>query len=206
MNRCFCVGKQSARAIKQRQQHAELSSNSSCVLQSYWDAQGCALLQPMTWKWVAGTSHTATFPRPGTVESRLYVQPPPPQKMVVTVKPQPFAALLPVSSGVEAGTSQHSGVVSGLVGGAWFRSEKERHSLRGGRLGEPTLGATGLGWEVWLNGMEVTQFTYFQQVGGVDCKPCRSPARSPTVWAWPCICRAWKRLRSGLFEGSGSTS
>src|SRR5690606_29438352 len=35
----------------------------------------------------------------------------------------------------------------------------------------PTLGAWGLGWEVWLNGMEVTQFTYFQQVGGIDCKP-----------------------------------
>ena len=35
----------------------------------------------------------------------------------------------------------------------------------------PTLGAWGLGWEVWLNGMEVTQFTYFQQVGGLDCKP-----------------------------------
>ena len=35
----------------------------------------------------------------------------------------------------------------------------------------PTLGARGLGWEVWLNGMEVTQFTYFQQVGGLECKP-----------------------------------
>jgi glycyl-tRNA synthetase alpha chain len=53
----------------------------------------------------------------------------------------------------------------------------------------PTLGAWGLGWEVWLNGMEVTQFTYFQQVGGLECKPVL--ARSPTASsAWPCTCRA----------------
>jgi tetrameric-type glycyl-tRNA synthetase alpha subunit len=52
----------------------------------------------------------------------------------------------------------------------------------------PTLGAWGLGWEVWLNGMEVTQFTYFQQAGGIECRPV--PARSPTVWnACACTCR-----------------
>ncbi len=54
---------------------------------------------------------------------------------------------------------------------------------------DPTLGAWGLGWEVWLNGMEVTQFTYFQQVGGLECKPVTG--RSPTVWnVWPCTFRA----------------
>jgi glycyl-tRNA synthetase alpha chain len=54
-----------------------------------------------------------------------------------------------------------------------------------------TLGAWGLGWEVWLNGMEVTQFTYFQQVGGLIASRCW--ARSPTASnAWPCTCRAWK--------------
>ena len=54
----------------------------------------------------------------------------------------------------------------------------------------PTLGAWGLGWEVWLNGMEVTQFTYFQQVGGYRVStPC--PSRSPTAWsASPCTSRA----------------
>jgi glycyl-tRNA synthetase alpha chain len=46
-----------------------------------------------------------------------------------------------------------------------------RHPLRRGRLGIPTLGAWGLGWEVWLDGMEVTQFTYFQEVGSLTCKP-----------------------------------
>ena len=54
----------------------------------------------------------------------------------------------------------------------------------------PTLGAWGLGWEVWLNGMEVTRFTYFQQVGGLECKPVTGG--SPTVSsAWPCTSRAW---------------
>ncbi|MFR2030502.1 MAG: glycine--tRNA ligase subunit alpha [Collinsella sp.] len=47
--------------------------------------------------------------------------------------------------------------------------------------GRPTLGAWGLGWEVWLNGMEVTQFTYFQQVGGIEVDLC--PSRSPMVWS-----------------------
>ena len=51
------------------------------------------------------------------------------------------------------------------------RHRQARRALRGGRLGEPTLGAWGLGWEVWLDGMEVTQFTYFQQVGGFECDP-----------------------------------
>ena len=54
----------------------------------------------------------------------------------------------------------------------------------------PTLGAWGLGWEVWLNGMEVTQFTYFQQVGGLECKAGhrRDHLRSRSVW--PCTSRA----------------
>lgn len=57
----------------------------------------------------------------------------------------------------------------------------------------PTLGAQGLGWEVWLNGMEVTQFTYFQQVGGLECKPVTGG--SPTVWSvWRCTSGCGQRL------------
>ena len=59
-------------------------------------------------------------------------------------------------------------------------------------MGESDAGLLGLGWEVWLNGMEVTQFTYFQQVGGIDCKPITGEIT--TAWsAWPCICRARNR-------------
>ena len=50
-------------------------------------------------------------------------------------------------------------------------ADAPRHPLRRGRLGKPDLGAWGLGWEVWCDGMEVTQFTYFQQVGGIECDP-----------------------------------
>jgi glycyl-tRNA synthetase alpha subunit len=56
----------------------------------------------------------------------------------------------------------------------------------------PTLGAWGLGWEVWLNGMEVTQFTYFQQVGGIECYPVTGEI-TYGLNAWPCTCRAWTR-------------
>jgi glycyl-tRNA synthetase alpha chain len=52
-----------------------------------------------------------------------------------------------------------------------FDLKRNDVALCGRRLGNPTLGCWGLGWEVWLNGMEVTQFTYFQEVGGIDCRP-----------------------------------
>ena len=54
----------------------------------------------------------------------------------------------------------------------------------------PTLGAWGLGWEVWLNGMEVTQFTYFQQVGGLECKPVTGEI-TYGLERWPCPCKVW---------------
>ena len=61
----------------------------------------------------------------------------------------------------------------------------------------PTLGAWGLGWEVWLNGMEVTQFTYFQQVGGLECKPVTGEI------TYPCQVEASLiRIRSLLIPAS----
>ncbi len=54
----------------------------------------------------------------------------------------------------------------------------------------PTLGAWGVGWEVWMDGLEITQFTYFQQAGGLEVR--RWLLKSPMVWSvWPCICRMW---------------
>ena len=143
-------------------------------LQSYWDAQGCALLQPYDMEVGAGTSHTATFLRALGPEpwKAAYVQPSRRPKdgrygenpnrlqhyyqYQVVLKPAPADILeLYLGSLRALGFDLQSNDVR-FVEDDWEN---------------PTLGAWGLGWEVWLNGMEVTQFTYFQQVGGIDCKP-----------------------------------
>ena len=143
-------------------------------LQSYWDAQGCALLQPYDMEVGAGTSHTATFLRALGPEpwKAAYVQPSRRPKdgrygdnpnrlqhyyqYQVVLKPAPADILELYLGSLEAlGFDLQANDVR-FVEDDWEN---------------PTLGAWGLGWEVWLNGMEVTQFTYFQQVGGIDCKP-----------------------------------
>lgn len=144
------------------------------TLQSYWDAQGCALLQPYDMEVGAGTSHTATFLRAIGPEPwrAAYVQPSRrpkdgrygdnPNRMQhyyqyqVVLKPAPENILDLYLGSLEAlGLDLKQNDVR-FVEDDWEN---------------PTLGAWGLGWEVWLNGMEITQFTYFQQVGGLDCKP-----------------------------------
>ena len=143
-------------------------------LQSYWDAQGCALLQPYDMEVGAGTSHTATFLRALGPEpwKCAYVQPSRRPKdgrygenpnrlqhyyqYQVVLKPAPSNILELYLGSLE---------VLGL--------DLKKNDIRfvEDDWENPTLGAWGLGWEVWLNGMEVTQFTYFQQVGGIDCRP-----------------------------------
>ena len=143
-------------------------------LQSYWDRQGCALLQPYDMEVGAGTSHTATFLRALGPEPwrAAYVQPSRRPKdgrygenpnrtqhyyqYQVVLKPSPANILDLYLGSLEA---------LGL--------DLERNDVRfvEDDWENPTLGAWGLGWEVWLNGMEVTQFTYFQQVGGLECNP-----------------------------------
>ncbi|PSJ17117.1 glycine--tRNA ligase subunit alpha [Nitrosomonas supralitoralis] len=144
------------------------------TLQRYWDKQGCAILQPYDMEVGAGTSHTATFLRAIGPEpwKAAYVQPARRPKdgrygdnpnrlqhyyqFQVVLKPAPRNILdLYFGSLRELGFDLTQNDVR-LVEDDWEN---------------PTLGAWGLGWEVWLNGMEVTQFTYFQQVGGIDCKP-----------------------------------
>ena len=144
------------------------------TLQSYWAAQGCALLQPYDMEVGAGTSHTATFLRALGPEpwKAAYVQPSRRPKdgrygnnpnrlqhyyqYQVVLKPAPANILELYLGSLEAlGFDLKQNDVR-FVEDDWEN---------------PTLGAWGLGWEVWLNGMEVTQFTYFQQVGGIDCKP-----------------------------------
>ncbi|SFE00214.1 glycine--tRNA ligase subunit alpha [Nitrosomonas sp. Nm166] len=144
------------------------------ALQHYWDKQGCAILQPYDMEVGAGTSHTATFLRALGPEpwKAAYVQPARRPKdgrygdnpnrlqhyyqFQVVLKPAPKNILdLYFDSLRELGFDLAQNDVR-LVEDDWEN---------------PTLGAWGLGWEAWLNGMEVTQFTYFQQVGGIDCRP-----------------------------------
>lgn len=144
------------------------------TLQNYWDRQGCALLQPIDMEVGAGTSHTATFLRALGPEPwrAAYVQPSRrpkdgrygenPNRMQhyyqyqVVLKPAPENILE-----LYLGSLQALGIDPTINDIRFVEDDWEN----------PTLGAWGLGWEVWLNGMEVTQFTYFQQVGGLDCKP-----------------------------------
>ena len=143
-------------------------------LQQYWDRQGCALLQPYDMEVGAGTSHTATFLRAIGPEPwrAAYVQPSRRPKdgrygenpnrlqhyyqFQVVLKPAPLNIL-----DLYIGSLRELGIDPQQLDIRFVEDDWEN----------PTLGAWGLGWEVWLNGMEVTQFTYFQQVGGLDCTP-----------------------------------
>jgi glycyl-tRNA synthetase alpha chain len=144
------------------------------ALNRYWDTQGCALLQPYDMEVGAGTFHTATFLRAIGPEpwNAAYVQPSRRPKdgrygdnpnrlqhyyqYQVVMKPSPAALQdLYLESLYALGIDPKVNDIR-FVEDDWE---------------SPTLGAWGLGWEVWLNGMEVTQFTYFQQVGGLDCRP-----------------------------------
>ncbi|MEZ5539187.1 MAG: glycine--tRNA ligase subunit alpha [Pseudomonadales bacterium] len=144
------------------------------ALQQYWARQGCVILQPLDMEVGAGTFHPATFLRAIGPETwnAAYVQPcrrpadgrygENPNRLQhyyqfqVVLKPSPDniqQLYLDSLTALGIDTTVHD---VRFVEDNWE---------------SPTLGAWGLGWEVWLNGMEVTQFTYFQQVGGLECFP-----------------------------------
>ena len=143
-------------------------------LQQYWADCGCVIMQPLDMEVGAGTFHPATFLRSIGPENwnAAYVQPSRrptdgrygenPNRLQhyyqfqVVMKPSPkdFQELY-------LGSLRSLGVDT-LVHDIRFVEDNWE---------SPTLGAWGLGWEVWLNGMEVSQFTYFQQVGGLECYP-----------------------------------
>jgi glycyl-tRNA synthetase alpha chain len=145
------------------------------TLDQYWADQGCVLTAPLDLEVGAGTFHPATFLRSIGPEpwNAAYIQPcgARPTSRPLRREPQPPAALLPVPGRDEALAAEFSGALPGLAGCGRHRSEGARYPLCRGQLGIADPGAWGLGWEVWLNGMEVTQFTYFQQAGGLECKP-----------------------------------
>lgn len=143
-------------------------------LQNYWSEQGCVILQPLDLEVGAGTFHPATFLRAVGPENwnAAYVQPcrrptdgrygENPNRLQhyyqyqVVMKPSPEHILE-----LYLGSLRELGIDTSVHDIRFVEDNWE----------SPTLGAWGLGWEVWLNGMEVTQFTYFQQVGGLECYP-----------------------------------
>ncbi|HEX9851430.1 MAG TPA: glycine--tRNA ligase subunit alpha [Woeseiaceae bacterium] len=143
-------------------------------LQQFWAERGCVIAQPYDMPMGAGTFHPSTFLRAVGPEpwSSAYVQPcrrpadgrygDNPFRLQhyyqyqVVIKPSPLGLqelYLDSLRAIGVDTSIHD-----------IRFVEDNWE-------SPTLGAWGLGWEVWLNGMEVTQFTYFQQVGGLECRP-----------------------------------
>lgn len=144
------------------------------ALQQYWASHGCVVLQPYDMEVGAGTFHPATFLRSIGPEpwAAAYVQPSRrptdgrygenPNRLQhyyqfqVVMKPSPLNI-----QELYLGSLRMMGI-DPLVHDIRFVEDNWE---------SPTLGAWGLGWEIWLNGMEVTQFTYFQQVGGIDCSP-----------------------------------
>jgi len=143
-------------------------------LQTYWAEQGCVLVQPLDMEVGAGTFHPATFLRSIGPEpwNAAYVQPcrrptdgrygENPNRLQhyyqyqVVMKPAPDDF-----QEVYLGSLKAIGIDPAIHDIRFVEDNWE----------SPTLGAWGLGWEVWLNGMEVTQFTYFQQAGGLECRP-----------------------------------
>lgn len=144
------------------------------ILQEFWQRQGCVILQPMDLEVGAGTFHPATFLR--------------------AIGPEPWRCAHVQASrrpkdgryGEHPNRNQHFFQYQVIIKPSIDNIQKLyldslkalgidllQHDVRfvEDNWEGPTLGARGLGWEVWLNGMEITQFTYFQQVGGLDCKP-----------------------------------
>ncbi|WP_028997856.1 glycine--tRNA ligase subunit alpha [Azohydromonas australica] len=143
-------------------------------LQEYWGAQGCALLQPYDMEVGAGTSHTATFLRALGPEpwKAAYVQPSRrPKDGRYGDNPNRLQHYYQYQVVLKPAPANILELYLGSLQALGFDLKKNDIRFVEDDWENPTLGAWGLGWEVWLNGMEVTQFTYFQQVGGIDCKP-----------------------------------
>ena len=144
------------------------------TLQSYWDKQGCALLQPIDMEVGAGTSHVHTFLRAIGPEPwrAAYVQPSRrPKDGRYGENPNRLQHYYQYQVVLKPAPENILDLYLGSLEALGFDLKQNDVRFVEDDWENPTLGAWGLGWEVWLNGMEVTQFTYFQQVGGLDCKP-----------------------------------
>lgn len=144
------------------------------ALQTYWAEQGCVLLQPLDLEVGAGTFHPATFLRAIGPEpwNAAYVQPSRrPTDGRFGDNPNRLQHYYQFQVMLKPSPANIQELYLGSLQMLGF--DLLEHDIRfvEDNWESPTLGAWGLGWEVWLNGMEVTQFTYFQQVGGLECRP-----------------------------------
>ncbi|OQX11764.1 MULTISPECIES: glycine--tRNA ligase subunit alpha [Thiothrix] len=144
------------------------------ALQNYWAQQGCVILQPYDMEMGAGTFHPATFLRSIGPEPwrTAYVQPSRrPTDGRYGENPNRLQHYYQFQVLLKPSPDNIQELYLGSLKLLGF--DPLVHDIRfvEDNWESPTLGAWGLGWEVWLNGMEVTQFTYFQQVGGLDCRP-----------------------------------
>jgi glycyl-tRNA synthetase alpha chain len=143
-------------------------------LQEYWSKNGCAIIQPYDMEVGAGTSHTATFLRSIGPEpwKAAYVQPSRrPKDGRYGENPNRLQHYYQFQVALKPSPENIVDLYMKSLENLGFDLKKNDVRLVEDNWENPTLGAWGLGWEVWLNGMEVTQFTYFQQVGGIACKP-----------------------------------
>ena len=143
-------------------------------LQAYWSDQGCVILQPYDMEVGAGTFHTATFltavgPEP---LSAAYVQPSRrPTDGRYGENPNRLQHYFQFQVVLKPSPDNFQELYLGSLESLGIKFTKDDVRFVEDNWEAPTLGAWGLGWEIWLNGMEISQFTYFQQVGGLDCRP-----------------------------------
>src|SRR6058998_1990227 len=143
-------------------------------LNAFWDHQGCVLLQPYDMEVGAGTFHTATFLRAIGPEpwAAAYVQPSRrPTDGRYGNNPFRLQQYYQFQVLLKPSPPNMIDLYLGSLRALGFDPLVHDVRLVEDNWESPTLGAWGLGWEVWLNGMEISQFTYFQQVGGLDCRP-----------------------------------
>jgi glycyl-tRNA synthetase alpha chain len=144
------------------------------ALQTFWSERGCVILQPYDMEMGAGTFHPATFLRAVGPEPwrAAYVQPSRrPTDGRYGENPFRLQHYFQFQVCLKPSPSDFQDLYLASLRALGF--DLLTHDVRfvEDNWESPTLGAWGLGWEVWLNGMEITQFTYFQQVGGLDCRP-----------------------------------
>ncbi len=144
------------------------------AVQDYWARQGCTIVQPLDMEVGAGTFHPQTFLRSIGPEpnNAAYVQPSRrPADGRYGENPNRLQHYYQFQVVLKPSPDNIQDLYLDLL--RELGIDPEVHDIRfvEDNWESPTLGAWGLGWEVWLNGMEITQFTYFQQVGGLECRP-----------------------------------
>lgn len=143
-------------------------------LQDYWSKQGCTVLQPYDTEVGAGTSHPATAlkclgPDPWNV---CYVQPSRrPADGRYTVNPMRGQRYYQFQVLLKPSPENVVDLYFESLNALGFDTAKNDARLAEDDWENPSLGASGVGWEVWLDGTEISQFTYFQQMGGIECNP-----------------------------------